>query len=339
MVTMVDVAVSAGVSTATVSHVLNGTRFVKESTRLRVLEAIDRTGYTHNTVARSLAASSTKTIGLAMAAISNPYFIDLVHAIETEIRRAGYSLLLADTLDDAEEEFRAIRSLHQRRVDGYLIAPSCDPDSGALDYLADRGLAVVLVDRLASDRFDQVGSENIEAASLLVEHLAANNHRRIALVSGPAGLTTTLARAEGFRLGMRRSGLAVDEQLLITEAGDPDRAAATVHQLMSLSDPPTAILAANNRMTIGAMKGFRGLGLEVPRDIALVSFDDFEWADLFRPRLTVVAQRIDEIGRHAVRLLLERIADPARAPQTIELPPRFIHRESCGCPDDSSLSR
>jgi LacI family transcriptional regulator len=336
MVTMVDVAEAAGVSTATVSHVLNGTRFVSESTRLRVEEAIERTGYIHNTVARSLAASSTKTIGLAMAAISNPYFIDLVHAIETEIRRAGYSLLLADTLDDAEEEFRAIRSLHQRRVDGYLIAPSCDPDSGALDYLADRGLAVVLVDRLASDRFDQVGSENVEAAALLVEHLSANGHQRIALVSGPAGLTTTLARAEGFRLGMQRSGLTVDERLVVTEAGDPDGAEALVHQLMSLPDPPTAILAANNRMTIGTMKALRGLGLEVPRDVALVSFDDFEWAELFRPRLTVVSQRIDEIGKHAVRLLLERISDPERTPQTIELPPHFVHRESCGCIGETS---
>jgi len=332
MVTMATVARRAGVSVATVSHVLNGTRYVREETRRLVLDAIDETGYIHNTIARSLVTTSTRTIGLAISAISNPYFMDLVHAIQTEIRHAGYTLLLADTRDDPDEELRVIQSLHQRRVDGYLLAPSADHDRRALRYLADHDLPAVLVDRLAWDHFDQVGTENLQATSELVEHLASKGHHRIALLCGLDGLSTTTERLDGYRLGLERSGLPHDPRFVAPGASDIDPARSAVHHLLALPEPPTAIVAANNRMTIGAMKGLRDLGLTVPDDIALVSFDDFEWADLFHPRLTVVAQPIPDIGAEAVRLLLNRLNDPQQPPQTVRLAPRFIHRESCGCP-------
>jgi LacI family transcriptional regulator len=332
MVTMATVARRAGVSIATVSHVLNGTRYVREETRRLVLDAIDETGYIHNTIARSLVTASTRTVGLAISAISNPYFMDLVHVIETEIRRAGYTLLLADTRDDPDEELHVIQSLHQRRVDGYLLAPAADRDRGALRYLAAQELPAVLVDRLAWDRFDQVGTENRQATSKLVEHLASTGHRRIALLCGLDGLTTTTERLDGYRLGLERSGLPHDPRLVASGASDIDPACSAVHHLLALPEPPTAIVAANNRMTIGAMKGLRDLGLAVPDNIALVSFDDFEWADLFHPRLTVIAQPIPDIGAEAVRLLLNRLSEPQRPPQTLQLAPRLIHRESCGCP-------
>ncbi|NYD43435.1 LacI family DNA-binding transcriptional regulator [Nocardioides panaciterrulae] len=332
MATMADVAARAGVSTTTVSHVLNGTRHVSEDARQRVLSAIEETGYTQNTVARSLATASTRTIGLAMSAISNPYFIDLVHVIEAEIRAAGYLLLLADTRDDPEEELAVIRSLHSRRVDGYVLAPSGDPEGRALRYLAEQRLPTVLVDRLASEDFDQVGVENREAMSQLVEHLAAQGHRRIALVGGQTGLSTTDERLAGYRLGLARGGLVEDPQLVVSGASEEERARAAVHELWALPEPPTAIVAANNRMTIGVMQALHDLGVGVPGDVALVAFDDFEWADLFHPRLTVVAQPIREIGTEAARLLLARLKEPDRAPATLRLPARFVHRESCGCP-------
>lgn len=332
MVTMVDVAREAGVSVATVSHVLNDTRYVREETRKRVLDAIDQTGYIHNTIARSLARANTRTIGLAISAIANPNFIDLVHAIQTAVRRAGYSLLLADTREDPDEELHVVRSLHQRRVDGYLIVPSADRDRRTLHYLANQDLPAVLVDRLAWDRFDQVGTENQQATSELVKHLVSHGHRRIALVCGLEGLSTTTDRLDGYRLGLERSGLPYDSRLIASGASDVDPACSAVHHLLTLPQPPTAIVAANNRMTIGAMKGLRALGLVVPDDIALVSFDDFEWADLFHPRLTVIAQPIPDIGAEAVRMLLDRLGDPQRPPQTIQLAPRLIYRESCGCP-------
>jgi LacI family transcriptional regulator len=331
MATMADVAARAGVSTTTVSHVLNATRPVSEETRRRVLDAIEETGYSQNTIARSLATASTRTIGLAISAISNPYFIDLVHVLEAEIRAAGYLLLLADTKDEPDEELEVVRSLHSRRVDGYVLAPSGDPEQRALRYLSEQGLPTVLVDRLASADFDQVGVENREATSQLVEHLASLGHRRIAMICGHSGLSTTDERLAGYRLGLERSGLASDPQLLASGKSEEEPARAAVHELLALSEPPTAIVAANNRMTIGVMQGLQDLGLSVPDDIALVAFDDFEWADLFRPRLTVVAQPIRKIGVEAARLLLARLKDRDRPTTTVQLPAQFVHRESCGC--------
>ena len=331
MATMADVAARAGVSTTTVSHVLNETRPVSEDTRQRVLSAIEETGYTHNTIARSLATASTRTIGLAISAISNPYFIDLVHVIEAEIRAAGYLLLLVDTRDDPVEELAVIRSLHSRRVDGYVLAPSGDPEQRALRYLRDQRLPAVLVDRLASAEFDQVGVENREATSRLVEHLASLGHRRIAMICGHTGLSTTDERLAGYHLGLERSGLVGDPHLVASGASEEEPARAAVHELMALAEPPTAIVAANNRMTIGVMQGLQDLALDVPGDIALVAFDDFEWAGLFRPRLTVVAQPIHEIGTQAARLLLARLKEPEGPATTVQLPAEFVHRESCGC--------
>ncbi len=331
MATMADVAARAGVSTTTVSHVLNSTRHVSEDARQRVLRAIEETGYTHNTIARSLATASTRTIGLAISAISNPYFIDLVHVLEEEIRAAGYLLLLADTKDEPEEELKVIRSLHSRRVDGCVLAPSGDPEQRALRYLTQQRLPTVLVDRLASDAFDQVGVENREATSQLVEHLAALGHRRVAMIGGHTGLSTTTERLAGYRLGLERGGLAFDPRLVASGSSEEEPARAAVHRLFSMPEPPTAIVAANNRMTIGVMEGLQDLRLNVPDDIALVAFDDFEWADLFHPRLTVVAQPIHDIGTEAARLLLKRLEDPDRPVATVQLPARFVHRESCGC--------
>lgn len=331
MATMNDVARAAGVSTTTVSHLLNGTRPVAEPTRQRILEVIDQLGYTHNTLARSLATASTLTIGVAISAISNPYFIDLVHTLEAEISAAGYLLLLADTKDDQAEELRVVRSLHARRVDGYVVAPSAGPEPPALRYLLDRGLPTVLVDRLADDRFDQVGVENRESTAGLVAHLAGRGHRRIAMICGQEGLSTTEERVAGYRLGLERSGLPYDADLLVTGLGDVEPARAAVRRVCGLAEPPTALLTANNRMTIGAMAGLHELGLGVPDHIALACFDDFEWADLFHPRLTVVAQPIARIGAEAARLLLARLREPDRSPQTVQVPGTFVHRESCGC--------
>ncbi|MGN6245676.1 MAG: LacI family DNA-binding transcriptional regulator [Motilibacteraceae bacterium] len=329
---MNDVAREAGVSTTTVSHVLNGTRAVAEPTRQRVLEVIDQLGYTHNTIARSLATASTLTIGVAISAISNPYFIDLVHALEAEISAAGYLLLLADTKDDPVEELRVIRSLHARRVDGYVVAPSAEREPPALRYLLDRGLPTVLIDRLADEQFDQIGVENRDATAGLVEHLAGIGHRRIGMICGQEGLTTTDERLAGYRLGLERSRLPYDPALVITGSSDVEPARDAVHRLRALPEPPTALVAANNRMTIGAMAALHDLGLTVPDDVALVCFDDFEWADLFHPRLTVVAQPIERIGAEAAKLLLSRLKEPDRPPRTVQLAPTFVHRESCGCP-------
>jgi LacI family transcriptional regulator len=334
MATMADVARKAGVSVSTVSHVINETRPVAEATRHAVLDAIRQMNYTPNSVARSLAMATTRSIGLAISAISNPYFTDLVHAIETELDLKGFTLLVTDPHEQPERELQRVRELHARRVDGIIVAPGVSARRFSLKYLADHAIPTVLVDRLASDRFDQVGGENENATSYLVGHLAARGHRRIAMISGLVGLTTSDERVRGYRRGLERADLPLERGLLVSGASEEENAREAVHRLFSLPQPPTAIVVANNRMTIGAMRGLRELHREVPRDVALVAFDDFEWADLFHPRLTVMAQDVAAIGAHAVRLLLARIDDPARPPTTVRLAPEFVHRDSCGCPTE-----
>ena len=331
MVTMADVARVAGVSVSTVSHVINETRKVRPATRADVLNAIRSTGYTHNTIARALATASTTSIGLAISVMANPYFGELVHAIEAEASSAGYTLLLSDTHDEAEQELRVVRALQARRVDGLLLAPSPDIADGTLAQLAMQKVPVVLIDRLASPRFDQVGTENEAATTQLVRHLAEHGHDRIAMISGLPGLSTTTERVAGYRRALDGSGLRYDPALVVSGGSRSDLAQAAVQRLLNLPAPPTALVVANNAMTIGAMRALRDARLAVPRDMALAAFDDFEWADLFSPRLTTIAQPCSGIGSQAVQLLLSRLAEPALPPRTIRLKPRFMRRESCGC--------
>jgi LacI family transcriptional regulator, galactose operon repressor len=335
MATMADVADRAGVSVSTVSHVINGTRFVKEETVALVMTAIRETGYTHNTIARSLVTASTQTIGLAMSAISNFYFADIIAAILDAARHAGYTMLLADTYDDPDEELRVVQALHQRRVDGLLLATCTDTDGPSLRYLTELAVPTVLVDRCASDRFHQIGTENIEATASLVHHLAGHGHTRIGAIAGRTSIQTSIERADGYRLGLERSGLAYDERLVASGDSTATSAQQAVRQLLALPDPPSALVVANNHMTIGAMRALTDMGLAVPRDLALVAFDDFEWAASFQPRLTAIAQPIHEIGAQALQMLIALIADRRDMPRTVRVDPTLMVRESCGCGPDA----
>ncbi|WP_460955726.1 LacI family DNA-binding transcriptional regulator [Parasphingorhabdus pacifica] len=327
---MADVARTAGVSVATVSHVLNGTRAVRPETSQAVSAAIEQCGYIHNTLARSLATARTHSIGVAISAISNPYFTEILHGIETEAVQHGYTLLVADPRDEPEHEFTVVSDLHQRRVDGVILAPSAEPGR-TVDYLANNDVPTVLADRVLSSAYDQVSAENTEPTAALVDHLAALGHERIGFIAGILGLSTTTERLAGYREGLRRNRLPVDPDLYREGASASETARHVTDELLGLDDPPTAIIAANNAMTIGAMQALRNRGLVVPDDVALVAFDDFPWADLFAPRLTVIAQPSREIGAEAVRLLLARLDDPDRGPVERRLGSRFVHRDSCGC--------
>ncbi|MFG3076977.1 LacI family DNA-binding transcriptional regulator [Streptomyces sp. NPDC048225] len=342
MATMADVARSAGVSVATVSHVLNDTRPVLPHTRRAVLDAVEELGYTPNTLARSLVTSRTRSIGLAVSAISNPYFTEILQGVEASALEHGYSLLIADPHDDPRHEGKAVGLLHERRVDGMIVAPSAEPRA-LVAYLARHRVPAVFLDRIVGEaeaegasRFDQVCAESAEPTTRLVDHLAGLGHRRIALVAGRPGLSTTRERITGYRHGLAAAGLPYDERLLVhgdSEAAGGERATA---ELLSLAVPPTALVTANNAMTIGALRALRERGLSVPGDLALCCFDDFAWADLFSPRLTAVAQPGRDIGAQAVRLLLDRLAVPNRPVRTVRLPCAFVHRTSCGCAEQVS---
>lgn len=331
MPTMMDVARRAGVAVSTVSHVVNNTRFVHPTTRAAVEAAIGATGYIPNTIARSLARSSTGTVGIAMSIVSNPYFVALLQAIVSECAKLGLPVLLADTGEDPDRELSVIRSFHQRRVDAVLLAPVGDgSDQQSLHYLRKTALPAVLIDRLIAPGFSQVGVDNATGIRLLLDRLIKLGHRRIGLIAGQPGIATTIERVVAFRNAIRQDDLDPDPELVQASTTDVDAARSAAHALFRLAHPPTAIVAGNNHSMIGLMQAVCDAGLGVPDQLAVVGFDDFEWADCFHPRLTVVAQPVDAIARHAVSLLGALIADPASASRTICLQPSLIIRESCG---------
>lgn len=329
MTTISAVAKAAGVSVSTVSHVLNKTRYVSPEKVKLVMDTIDAIGYIPNALARSLKLSSTGTIGLAISAISNPYFSDIICAIEAECSKRGLIVFLCDTQDDPDRELELVQHLHQRRVDGIILAPSGDPKR-SLDYLIESDLPCVLVDRLSDSRFDQVGTDNVAAIRTLVDHLVVLRHRRVGIILGQPGFATTVERMNAFRDAMTERGIAVPDDLISDSNNNTADATASTHRLLELKEPPTAILASNNLAMIGAMRAIRQRRLRVPADISVLGIDDFEWADYFEPRLTLMAQPCDEIGRKAADLLIERIGNKRRPCQTLRLSPVLRLRESCG---------
>ncbi len=329
MVTMDDVARRAGVSSSTVSHVLNGTRKVSPATVQAVQRAIQALGYAPNTLARSLARSSTSTIGVAISALSNHYFSETVHAIETACAKHGYMMLFVDTHDDPEQELRVVTALHHRRVDGILLAPS--NGSMALEYLRANQIPAVLVDRMMSEQFDQIGVDNASPTQALIAHLIGHGHRRIGFIAGREGFSTTDERVAGYRAALQAAGLGFDPRLLVNGGSDTAPARKATAQLLALLEPPTAIMAGNNLMTLGAMQALRDAHIEVPEQMALVGFDDFDWADFFVPRLTLIAQPVKALGAQAVHRLLQRMAAPDAPTQSLRLAPTLQVRNSCGC--------
>jgi LacI family transcriptional regulator len=331
MTTMGDVARLAGVSASTVSHVLNGTRKVDAATRQRVEVAIAETGYRRNGVARSLAAGRTHTVGLSISALTNPYFGSLVHAVERALSDAGYVLIVGDSHDAVESEKRVTDSLLDRQVDGMIVAPAAGSERSTLPGITRTGTPLVLIDRTLDVDCDQVGPENVTSARMLTEHLLDLGHRRIAVVRGIPGISSTTERFDGYVAALAGQGIGLDPSLVVEGESSTDVAEREVRALLASPKRPTALVSMNNAMTIGTLKAVRSLGLSIPRDVAFVCYDDFEWSDLFEPKLTAAGQDVETIGATAAQLLLRRIRKEDGPPQRIRVPTMFHHRSSCGC--------
>ncbi|MEO7060570.1 MAG: LacI family DNA-binding transcriptional regulator [Lapillicoccus sp.] len=333
---MSDVARLAGVSITTVSHVFNRTRTVTKTTTALVLEAATEIGYVPDDLLRAERTTSLKTVGLAMSAISNIYFGTVVHSIEQTLSAAGYSLLLADTHDQPSAQMRAVSQLLRKHVEAIILAPVGEP-TNILDYAHQHNVPVVLIDRAVDADADQVTADSREPTAQLVDHLAELGHHRIALISGRQGLSTTREREEGYRIGLRRNKRRYRRELQVGGDSSEEGAAAAFTQLLALDTPPTALVVANNSMTIGVLRAAKTMRVRIPEDIALVCFDDFEWADLFHPGLTAIAQPSKAMGAQAGELILSRLAEPSQPSRRVQLRCTFVHRESCGCPLEADV--
>lgn len=329
---MNDVARVAGVSVSTVSHVINGTRRVDPETEQTVRAAIAAAGYIPNSLARSLARSTTSTIGVAISTFANHYFSEIVRAIDSACRQEGLMMLFSDTHDDPEQELRVVQAFHQRRVDGILLAPTDDGKLDSLKYLETNRIPAVLVDHLLPAPFDQIGVENIHAMQTLVTHLIGHGHRRIGFLSGAPWNSTSGERLAGYYQALQAAGLAADAQLVRCGDSSVEPARQATHALLALPERPTAIVSGNNLMTMGAMRALKEAGLAMPEAMAFAGFDDFDWADLFSPAISVISQPLEEIGSEAVSLLMRRIRNPDAPHAVTRMPATMRIRCSCGCP-------
>jgi LacI family transcriptional regulator len=322
----------AGVSTSTVSHVINGTRPVRDETRTRIEEAIRATGYRRDSLARALRRSRTDSIGLILTDVAEPAFAAMAHGVEREAMAAGLTVLLANSGEDAELEARALEVLAERRVDGLLIAPVARSHPEAITAVIDQGTPVVLIDRLNGVKADQVGVENTAPMRELVLHLVQRHgHRRIALAAGDTAVSTIAERRRGYLEALDEAGIDVDDTLIVTGSGRAD----DTRELMTgvLRQGPSAVVAASTETAVGVLAAAKSLGVTTPEDFAFATFDGFPHTDLFRPGITSVAQPAHEIGATAMELLLSRIdGSLTTRPRTIRLEPEITYRESCGCP-------
>ena len=328
-VTVKDVADLAGVSTATVSRVLNRYPYVAEHTRARVMQAMKRLDYRPSQVARYLRTGVTQILGLIISDIANPYFTSIVRGIEDVAYANGYSLILCNSDEDPAREDMYIHVLLGEQVAGVILSPS-DEDSTTCTVLIEAGIPVVAVDRrlLALD-VDTVLVDNVVGAYEAVSHIVGLGHRRVGLIGGPVHIATGRERREGYERALAEHGIGLDEGLLKVGDFRQESGYQKTCELLEMDNPPTAIFVANNLMTLGALNAIHERGLRIPCDVGVVGFDDMPWASSLNPPLTAVAQPTYDLGRVAAELLLERLSDKEREVAEVVLQPNLIVRSSC----------
>lgn len=328
MATINDVADEAGVSVATVSHVINGTRYVSDELTERVERAMEELGYHPNAVARSLKTQKTKIIGLIVSDISNPFFSTLLRGVEDHALEKDHSLIVCNTDETLEKEKLYIDVLSQKKTDGLIVAPTGKSDQ-ELSKLKERNVPLVFVDRTLKEiEAPSVLSDNVAGAEAATRHLVDLGHRRIGIILGLESVNTSRERLRGYRNVIRKRSLNYDEDLVKQGYSQVAGGAEAARELLELNSPPTAIFSTNNLMTIGAMQGIQESGKECPGNISLVGFDDFEWASTFRPRLTTVAQSPYEIGSEAAKLLFDSIESGSRETSEVRIPTKLKVRDS-----------
>jgi LacI family transcriptional regulator, galactose operon repressor len=311
LVGIADVARHAGVSTATVSAVVNGTRYVSPERTEAVRRAIAELRYTPNGLARSLAQQRSGLIGLVIPSLTNPIYPDIVHPIQRILDGAGYSLVLCESQESEGQERAASELLRVRRVDGLIVAPSSVKNLDVLHEFHRAGVPVVLLNRrLGGPPFDRVVVDYAAATRAAVDHLVRLGRRRLALLALPNYEASTDGERDGRLIGYRSAiqeyGLA--DLSVVCEGAQPQQAAerAVLH-LLRRRQPPDALIASNPSMTLGALEALRARHCSIPSDVALVGYGDLAWMRFVEPPLTVIDGAFEAVGQRAAELLLERL--------------------------------
>lgn len=327
-----EIAKAAGVSTATVSRVLNGSDKVRKSTAKRVMKVVDEMNYRMNHVARRMKVKQTDSlvIGLVITDIDNPFFSSIAKGVEDVASKNKLVTMICNTNENPEKERFFLNAMLSEKVSGVIIVPT----TGNLDFfkeLVDDGFPMVMVDRkLKGLKIDSVSLNNKKGAYEAVNRLIQNGHRRIGVVAGIKGLSNTQERLFGYREALKESGIEVDNDLIFY--GDYIEAGGrmAIEKFMSLKNPPTAVFSTNNLMTLGCVKEIYRQELTIPDDVAIIAFDDSVWSEALIPPLTTVKQPGFELGVNAAELLIKRLSNGDSNRVDVVLNPELVVRGSCG---------
>lgn len=328
-ITMADVAERAGVSKATVSHVINETRFVEEVTKVRVRDAIEALGYRPNVAARSLTTQRTRIIGLIVSDVTNTFFAEIMRGIEDVLVDNGYSLMLCNTNEVLAREEYYIDILLRQGVDG-IIAAAASQDWDALNEAAKLNIPIVMLDRTFDNaESPYVGVNNSHGAYLGTRHLIERGYRAIGILSGFQRLSTMRERLAGFEAALQEAELPLRKNWRVDSPLTIEDGKEAMTRLMSQAERPRAVFISNNLLSLGALMGLREMKLECPADVAIVGFDDHPWAQVSDPPLTVVRQPTYAIGEAAAHTVLKALNDGAAAISPALFQCQLVARQSC----------
>ncbi|MFN3325678.1 MAG: LacI family DNA-binding transcriptional regulator [Bryobacteraceae bacterium] len=326
MATIYDVAKRAGVSTYTVSAVLNRSAFVSPELTKRVLEAVQELDYTINDLARSLQTRKTRTIGMLVPDIGNPFNAKVVRGVEDKLRNAGYTLLIGNTYNDTTEQTRYLAIFRSKQVDGLLIYLAAGEEDDVRRVVEAKKPIVMVARAPHTFEADTVTGDNVEGARMAVEHLIARGHQRIGILVGQLSLTTSADRVEGWRLTLQAHGLPAPDEWIGEGDWTETSGCDYVRRVFAGPNPPTAVFAANFLMMVGVLRGLKDLRLAVPQQVEVMSSDDSEWLDVFQPRISTVAQPSYTMGEAAADMLLHRLKHPDEPPRRVLLKPDLCIR-------------
>ncbi|MBE0478505.1 LacI family DNA-binding transcriptional regulator [Candidatus Aerophobetes bacterium] len=330
-ITIKDVARKVGVSASTVSRVMRGKANISPETTKRVLQHVKKMGYFPDSGARAMVKKETKTIGVSVSDISNPFYPPLIRGIENTVNKFAYSIILCNTDEDTKKEEQYLKIMLEKRIDGLIVSPT-SPKIPILKMFEIRNIPIVCIDRsLENIEADTVCVDNAHGAFMATEHLIKLGHKRVAIVTGIKGIATTEERLKGYLDALTRYGIEKDLSLIVRGNSTIQGSIEATKSLFKLKSPPTCIFSANNLMLIGTYIALKKLKKRIPEDIAVIGFDDFDWAEALAPTPTVVSQPNYTIGATAAQILMQRILkEGPQTRQNITLKTELIIRQSCG---------
>lgn len=330
--TILDVAKLAGVSTATVSRVINSPEAVRDETRKKVIRAMKICNYKYNALARGFVTKQSNTIGLIIPTINNPVFAESTQGVQDCADKRKVQVILGNSYYQYEQEEKLVNTLRERQVDGLIITTTKLKGDVLKTLLAEDFPFVLLFSTIKGGPMSAVGVDNYRGGYGATDHLVALGHRRIGMVAGSFAITDrSYHRWHGYRMCLRGHGIPYDKELLVQTDFSLESGRDAVKKLLALKDPPTAVFCSNDYMALGAMKGARELGLNLPGDLSIVGFDDMQTASYVIPALTTIRQPAYEMGEIATELLFQRMETPTKPVQRM-LESSLIIRESTAAP-------